>query len=1151
MARFFIDRPVFAWVIAIFLMIAGGLSITQLPIAQYPTIASPSVNIRVAYPGANAAMLDLSVTNIIGQELNGINGLRYYESSSEANGRATITATFEPGTNQDMAAVEIQNRIKRVEPRLPQAVLQQGLTIEKAQSGFLCMIGVFAPQDTYTNIELGDYVTRNIIDEIRRIPGVGQAQLFGTEKAMRIWVDPGKLAGLNLSVEDVNAAIRSQNVQITAGTLGVRPARDETQNTFMLTTSGQLSTPEEFGNILLLAKPDGSAVRLKDVARVELGGAEYGFVSRLNGKPSAMIAVQLTPTGNALETATLVKKRMEQLRNYFPRDAKGELLMDFALPFDTSPFISISIIAVVRTLLEAILLVFVVMVLFLQNIRYTFIPIIVVPVALLGAFGVLLALGFSINVLTMFGMVLVIGILVDDAIVVVENVERIMREELLPPREATQKAMKQITGAIIGMTLVLASVFVPMAFFPGAVGVIYRQFSLTMVASILFSALLALTLTPALCANLLKPHIVAKPRRKGLSALLFFLPDMLHRLLFKPFFDGFAKPLPVPARALAVAFALGCAAAVYFSGSFALHAELLMVLRILLIFAAIYLLFLAGNGFNSIFERFTGSYELLVRRVVRIAFLLMFAYAGISYGFVHFYQKLPPSFIPMEDQGTLLTLIQLPPNASSNRTLEVFKQVEQHYMKDPAVSTVSGVLGFSFAGGGENTSMLFISLKHWSERDSTKDSADKVAARANIAFSQIRDVYIAAAIQLPPIPELGISSGVDIRLQDRASLGHEALLEARNFMFGMMRQNAASANPVFGLDSRPDGLEDASMRHVDPDRNTTAAMGVPFSSISSTLGTNIGSAYVNDFPNAGRMQRVIVQADNNERLTLENLMRFYVRNVQGRMVPFSAFTKVKEISGATQLVRYNGYPTMRLVATPAPGRTTGEVMQAVRDLEKTLASQKPGFAVEWTKQALEEEQSSGFAPYLVAISLIFVFLLMAALYESWSIPLAVMLVVPIGAFGAVVAVTLRGMPNDIYFLIGMIAIIGLSTKNAILIIEFAKEQQLHGKELLAATVEGARLRFRPILMTSFAFILGVLPLFKASGAASASQRAIGTGVIGGMIAATVLGVIFIPAFYVVVRKLTGNHLSHYDHVRQDEWEHHTSAPAAEATNAKS
>ncbi|MDR1498023.1 MAG: multidrug efflux RND transporter permease subunit [Puniceicoccales bacterium] len=1074
MARFFIDRPVFAWVIAIFLMVAGVISITQLPVATYPPIASPSVTVRVTYPGATAETLHLTVTDLISQELNGIRGLRYYEASNEASGSGTITATFFAGTDQDAAAVDVQNRLKRIEPRLPKAVLDQGVRIDKANSGFLCMVALYSTDGKRSNIDIGDYIARNVFNELARVPGVGTAQMLATEKAMRIWVDPQKLAGLNLSFSDVNAAIASQNTPMPVGTLATRPSPLTTQNTTILVAEGQLSTVEEFEKIILRADPDGATVRLKDVARVELGGATYGFEGHFNGQPSAQVAIQLSPDANALETARGVKNCMETLKKQFPAG------IDYAIPFDTSPFITVAIMAVVRTLVEAIALVFVVMFLFLQNIRYTFIPIIVVPVAILGAFAVLFALGFSINVLTMFGMVLVIGILVDDAIVVVENVERIMREEHLPPREATRKAMKQITSAIVGMTLVLASVFIPMAFFTGAVGVIYRQFSMTMVAAILFSALLALTLTPALCANLLKPHDAAPPKRRGFSAIVLWVPDLVHKFLFTPFFRWFNK------------------------------------------------------GFGWL----TDAYERATRWIVRAAFLFMVAYAGIVGAFAYFYERLPASFLPMEDQGSVITQVQLPPGSSMHRTSKVVDAIEKHYLSDPAVEKLTTVMGFSFGGMGENVGLSFVSLKDWSKRG-PEDSAEAVAARANKKFSAERDVYLLVALMVPPIPELGMTNGVSFRLQDRASKGHEALLAARNQLIGMMHQD-----PLFNRrGTRPDGVEDSPQIQLEIDRDAVSAMGIPFTEITTVLGTAIGSAYVNDFPSAGRMQRVIVKLRGESALAMEDLMNVYVRNNKGGMVPFSAFAKTKWVIAPSQVISYNGYPAMRIEAEGMPGVTSGQVMDAIRKLEKKLPQ---GFAIEWTKQALEESESGAQAPYLIAISLLFVFLLMAALYESWSIPFAVMLVVPIGAFGAVIAVTLRGMPNDIYFLIGMIAIIGLSAKNAILIIEFAKEQQLRGKDLFSATVEGARLRFRPILMTSFAFILGVWPLFKASGAASASQRAIGTGVVGGMLAATVLGVIFIPAFFIVVRKITGNRISHYDkfHLEELADERERDAPSA-------
>ena len=1141
-------------------MVAGAGSLTQLPVAQYPTIASPSVAIRVVYPGATAETLHLTVTDLIGQELNGIEGLRYYEVSNEANGRATITASFMPGTNQDLAAVDVQNRIKRVESRIPEAVKAQGIQIEKAMSGFLCMVALHSPDGSFDNFDIGDYAARNVLNEVKRVPGVGAAQLLAPEKAIRIWADPEKLTGFKISFAEVNAAVREQNSQIPAGILGLRPSPRITQNTITLVTNGQLANAEQFENILLRANPDGSTVRMRDVAKVELGASEYGFEGHYQGKPSASIIVQLTSTANALATANSLRDVLEhRIKPYFPKNAKGELALDYVIPYDTTPFINVSIMAVVHTLIEAIALVFIVMFLFLQNIRYTFIPIVVVPVAILGAFAVLLALSFSVNVMTMFGMVLVIGILVDDAIVVVENVERIMREEHLAPREATRKAMKQITGAIIGMTLVLASVFIPMAFFPGAVGIIYRQFSLTMVAAILFSALLALSLTPALCANLLKPHDAhaAPLRRRSLSAVLLFLPDMLHKLVLGPLFDGFARPLSGTVRGLLCVLGAVIGAGTYFSGALPLAETAQNIARILLIFAAVFCFFVAGGGFNRIFESLTNGYTTLTRGIVRFAFVVMIGYFGIVVGFGWLYSKLPSSFIPLEDNGTLINIVQLPAGASANRTAEVFRKMEEHYAKDPAVAATAGVIGYSMAGAGENAAMMFTTLKPWAERG-PEDSATAVRNRAAEAFASIKDAYIVMPIQPPAIPELGMSAGVTFNLQDRGANGHDKLLEVRNLFLGLINADANGKTldgkdtgipPTFNIrGTRPDGLEDSSQLEIEIDRDAAGAMGISFGEITAALSTAVGSAYVNDFPSRGRMQRVIVQADSLRRLSITDLNNLYLRNNKGDMVSFGTIAKTKWKMGATQVLSYNGYPAMRLEAVPAEGRSTGDGMRKIKEFERLLPTLGyHGFATEWTKQTLEESEVSKpvvkdvpalagvtMNIALVGISLLFVFLLMAALYESWSIPFAVMLVVPIGAFGAAIAVTARGMPNDIYFLIGMVAIIGLSAKNAILIIEFAKEGQLAGKDLLTATIEGARLRFRPILMTSFAFILGVWPLFKASGAASASQRAIGTGVIGGMIASTLLGVLFIPAFYVVVRKLTGNRLSHYDKIHLEE-----------------
>ena len=1025
MAKFFIDRPVFAWVIALFILLAGALSITRLPIAQYPTIAPPSIVVTANYPGASAKTLDDSVTSLIEQEINGADGLQYMESQSEANGQTQITVTFQPGTDADLAAVDVQNRLKRVEARLPQAVMQQGVQVTKARSNFLLFITLSSTDGRLDPVALGDYLSRNVLNEVKRVPGVGQAQLFGTERAMRVWVDPAKLVGVKLTPADVATAIRAQNAQVASGTLGDLPSPSSQQISAPVIVTGQLSTPEEFGNVVLRANPDGSTVRLRDVARIEIGGQNYSTSARLNGQPTSAVGVLLSPTANALATANAVRAKMEELSRYFPAGVK------YDIPYDTSPFVKISIEEVVKTLLEAVLLVFLVMYLFLQNIRYTLIPTIVVPVALMGTFGVMAAFGFSINVLTMFGMVLAIGILVDDAIVVVENVERIMSEEGLSPRDATRKAMSQITGAIVGITLVLVAVFIPMAFFGGAVGAIYRQFSLSMVSSMLFSALMALTLTPALCATLLKPVEAGHHREK------------------KGFF----------------------------------------------------------GWFNRGFHRTADSYQSVVAKMLGKTGRYMLIYGVIIACVALLYARLPSSFLPSEDQGYLITNVQLPPGASANRTLEVIQQIEQYYLKQPGVERTVAVRGFSFSGSGQNAGLVFTPLKDWSERGSDQ-SATAIAGRAFGALSQIHDAII-FPVNPPPIRELGNATGFTFRLQDRGGLGHDALLAARNQLLGM----ASKSTVLQGV--RPEGLEDTPQLQFDIDRDKANALGVSFADINSTLSNALGSAYLNDFPNMGRQQRVILQADAPQRLQPEDLFKLNARNTQGAMVPLSSFATSRWITGPVQLVRYNGYPAMKISGDAAPGRSTGEAMA---EMEKLAAQLPAGFGFEWTAGSLEEKTSGSQAPALFALSLIAVFLVLAALYESTSIPLSVLLVVPLGILGALLGATLRGMPNDVYFKVGLIAIIGLSAKNAILIIEFAKDLQAQGKSVIEATLEAVHLRFRPILMTSFAFILGVLPLVIATGAGSASQRAIGTGVMGGMITATLLAVFLVPVFFVVVRK---------------------------------
>ena len=1027
MAQFFINRPIFAWVISLFIVVMGGVAITQLPISQYPAVAPPAIVVNVAYPGASAQTLEDSVLSVIEREMNGASGLIYMESVSQANGSGTLTLTFETGTNADLAQVDVQNRLARATPRLPASVTQQGVRVDKSRSNFLLFTMLATDNPDTSTIELGDYASRNIVPELQRLPGIGQAQLFGTERAMRIWLDPAKLASLNLSTAEVNAAISAQNAQVSAGSIGDLPNITGQGIAATVVVTGQLRSVAQFGNITLRSNADGSAVRLKDVARIELGAQAYGTSARLNGKPAIGIGVQLSPSGNAMAAAKAVRARMTELESYFPQGMK------WSIPYDSSRFVNISIQQVAMTLVEAVVLVFLVMFLFLQNWRYTIIPTIVVPITLLGTFGTLLALGMSINVLTMFGMVLVIGIVVDDAIVVVENVERIMSEEGLPPLEATRKAMGQISGAIIGVTVVLIAVFVPLAFFSGSVGNIYRQFSTVMVASIAFSAFLALSLTPALCATLLKPVVAG-------------------------------------------------------------HAH-------------------ASTGFFGWFNRrFTATakgYESVVQRLLKKAGRYLVIYIAIIGGVAVVYMRLPTSFLPAEDQGNIIVNVQLPPGATQQRTTSVMEQVEGFMLKQPEVESMVGVIGFSFSGQGQNAALGFVTLKDWSERQGPGQSAQALAGRAFGALMGIRDAFI-FPLSPPPIPELGNASGFTFRLQDRAGKGRDALLAARNQMLGM-----ASKSKVL-TQVRPDGLEDAPQLQIDIDRDKASALGVSFSAINSTISTALGSSYVNDFPSAGRLQRVVVQADATARMQPDDILKFNVINSSGKAVPLSAFTTTRWANGAMQTVRYNGYSAIRISGSAAPGFSTGDAMAEMEKLARQLPA---GFGFEWTGQSREEKLAGSQATVLYGFAILAVFLCLAALYESWSIPLSVILVVPLGVLGVVLATLFRGYANDVYFQVGLITIIGLSAKNAILIIEFAKDLQAQGKSAIQAALMAAHLRFRPIVMTSLAFILGVVPLAISSGAGSASQRAIGTGVIGGMVAGTILAVFFVPIFFVVVRSI--------------------------------
>lgn len=1027
MPQFFIDRPIFAWVVAIFIMLAGVIAIPFLPVAQYPNVAPPQVSISATYAGAAPEDIYQSVTRPIEEELNGVAGLLYFESTSDSSGMVSITATFAPGTDSGQASIDVQNAVRRVEPRLPQVVKQVGIQVEEAGSGFLMMVALTSTDGSLDVVGLGDYLSRNVLSEIRRIDGVGRAQLFATQRAMRIWIDPDKMVGLKLTSDDITNAIRSQNAQVAAGRIGADPNPITQQISATVLVKGQLTSAEEFGSIVLRANPDGSSVRLSDVARVEVGAENYNFSTRLNGKPSAAIAVQLSPTGNALATSEAVRAQMEELSRFFPEG------LEYAIPYDTSPFVKVSIEKVIHTLLEAMVLVFAVMFLFLQNFRYTVIPTLVVPVALLGTCAVMLATGFSINVLTMFAMVLAIGILVDDAIVVVENVERIMAEEGLSPRDATRKAMKQISGAIIGITLVLTAVFVPMAFFPGAVGVIYRQFSLTMVVSIMFSGFLALSLTPALCASFLKPVSKGHHEKKG-------------------FFGWF------------------------------------------------------NRGFDRTTSSYTSSVGWIVKRTGRFMIIYLALLVGLGWSFI----QLPTSFLPNEDQGFLIVDIQGPPESSSNRTRTIAETVETIFMGEEAVDRMIVVNGFSFSGAGQNAGLAFVTLDDWSERDE-QNSAAAIAGRANRALFQMKDA-VSFALSPPPIQGLGTSNGFSFRLQDRSGRGQVALAAARDQLLAA----AAKSEVITGV--RVEGMPDAAQVNLLIDREKANTFGVTFADINSTISANLGSAYVNDFPNAGRMQRVTVQSDSGRRMQTEDLLNLNVRNANGGMVPLSSFASVEWQKGAAQVVGYNGYPSVRISGQSAPGHSSGA---AIEEMERLVSELPAGFGYEWTGQSLQEIQSGSQAPALIALSIVFVFLLLAALYESWAIPVSVILVVPLGVLGSVLAVMYMGMPNDVYFKVGLIAIIGLSAKNAILIIEFARDLRKEGMSLIDATVEAAKLRFRPIIMTSLAFSLGVVPLAIATGASAASQNAIGTGVLGGMISATVLAIFFVPVFFVFVMKMFG------------------------------
>ena len=1026
MSKFFIDRPIFAWVIALVIMLVGALSILKLPINQYPSIAPPAISISVTYPGASAQTVQDTVVQVIEQQLNGIDHLRYVSSESNSDGSMTITATFEQGTDPDTAQVQVQNKLNLATPLLPQEVQQQGIRVTKAVKNFLMVIGVVSEDGSMNKDDLSNYIVSNMQDPISRTEGVGDFQVFGAQYAMRIWLDPAKLNKYNLTPIDVKSAISSQNVQVSSGQLGGLPAVKGQELNATIIGKTRLQTAEEFKKILLKVNTDGSQVRLHDVAEVALGGENYSISAQYNGKPSSGLAIKLATGANALDTAKALHKTIDDLAPFFPPGMK------VVYPYDTTPVVSASIKGVVETLVEAVALVFLVMFLFLQNFRATIITTMTVPVVLLGTFGILAAAGFSINTLTMFGMVLAIGLLVDDAIVVVENVERVMSEEGLSPKEATKKSMEQIQGALVGIALVLSAVLLPMAFFSGSTGVIYKQFSITIVSAMALSVLVALIFTPALCATMLKP---VKKGDHGENKRGFF------------------------------------------------------------------------GWFNRTFDSGVKRYEKGVGNILRHKAPYLLAYVLIVVGMVFLFTRIPTSFLPEEDQGVLFAQVQTPAGTTAERTQVVIDRMREYLLADEsaAVSSVFTVNGFNFAGRGQSSGLAFIMLKPWGERDAD-NSVFALAARAQAHFSTFRDAMV-FAFAPPAVMELGNATGFDVYLQDRAGIGHEKLMQARNQFLGMASQSKILAGV------RPNGLNDEPQYQLEIDDEAARALGVSLTDINNTLSIGLGASYVNDFIDRGRVKKVYLQGEADSRMNPEDLKKWYVRNDEGTMVPFSAFAKGKWTYGAPKLSRYNGVEAMEILGAPAPGYSSGEAMAEVEALAKKLPA---GVGISWTGLSYEERLSGSQAPALYAISLLMVFLCLAALYESWSIPIAVMLVVPLGIIGALLATSLRGLSNDVYFQVGLLTTIGLASKNAILIVEFAKELHEQGRTLTEAAIEACRMRLRPIIMTSLAFVLGVIPLAISSGAGSGSQHAIGTGVIGGMITATVLAVFWVPLFFVAV-----------------------------------
>lgn len=1031
MSRFFIDRPIFAWVIAIVIMLAGALAIFNLPVAQYPAIAPPAVTIQATYPGASAETLQDSVTQVIEQRMTGLDGFRYMKSTSDSTGRLRIELTFEPGTNPDIAQVQVQNKLSLAVPLLPDAVQRQGIQVTKSATGYLLVIAFTAVDGAYTSTELADFITTNVQDTVSRVTGVGEVQVFGSPYAMRIWLNPDKMNQFKVTPGDIRSAVLAQNAQVSAGELGGAPAVKGQTLTATITAQTLLETPEDFEQIILRTSEDGATVRLKDVARIDYGSENYNILPRWNGRNASGIGIRLASGANALDTAEGVIAEMERITPLIPEG------MEWDVAYDTTPFVKISIEGVVKTLIEAIILVFLVMYLFLQNFRATLIPTIAVPVVLLGTFAVLSAFGFSINTLTMFAMVLAIGLLVDDAIVVVENVERVMAEEGLSPLEATRKSMDQITGALVGIGLVLSAVFVPMAFFPGSAGVIYKQFSITIVSAMALSVIVALVLTPALCATMLKPI------EKG------------HTHEKKGFF----------------------------------------------------------GWFNRKFDSSNARYQSAVGRMLHKSGRYLIIYGGLLAVTAFMFTRLPTSFLPDEDQGVFFTQVQLPAGATQEQTLQVLAKMEDYFLNEEGdnVKSLFTVAGFSFSGTGQNSGIGFVRLRDWSERPGKENSAAGIVQRASKEFASWPEAQ-AFAFAPPAIRELGNASGFNLFIQDRTGLGRDALIQARNTMIG-----EAAKNPVL-TGVRPNATADTPQYQLDIDNAKAGALGVTVSEISDTLTSAWGGSFINDFLDRGRVKRVYMQADAPFRMLPEDLNRFYVRNSDGEMVPFSNFSSAEWSMASPRLERYNGLPAVEIQGQAAPGMSSGDAMDAMEAIAENLPE---GMGIEWTGLSYEERQSGSQAPLLYALSLLIVFLCLAALYESWSIPFAVMLIVPLGVVGALLAASGRGLANDVYFQVALLTTVGLSAKNAILIVEFAKEQFDQGRDLLEATLDAVRMRLRPIIMTSLAFGLGVVPLAISTGAGSGSQNAIGTGVLGGTISATALGIFFVPMFFVVVTRLFG------------------------------